>query len=64
MTLSAELLGGERVTRVGLSWPILQAGICHGLASEDISIHNVEGAPIEADIVTNHEVARCKEAAV
>ena len=64
MALSAELLGGERIARVWFSWPILKASICQGLASEDISIHKVEGAAVEADIVPNHEVPRCKKAAI
>lgn len=64
MTLCTEALGGERVVRVGLCGPILQASLCHGLASEDISIHNVEGAPVEAHVVSHHKVARSKESAV
>lgn len=64
MTLCAEPLGGERVIRVGLCWSILQASLCHGLASEDISIHDVEGAPVEADIVSHHKVTRSKEAPI
>ena len=61
MTLCAELLGGERVIRVALCRPILQASLCHGLSSEDISIYNVESTPVEADIVSNHKVAGSKE---
>ncbi len=64
MALHAEPLGSEWVIRVCLSRTILQASICQGLACEDISIHNVKGAPIEAHVVAHNKVPRSKEAAV
>ena len=64
MALHAEPLGSEGVVRVYLGRTILQASICQGLTCEDISIHNVEGAPIEAHVVAHNKVPRSKEAAI
>ena len=64
MALHGEPLGGEGVIGVGLCRGVLHASISHALACEGISIHQVEGAAIEADVVPHGKVTGGEEAAV
>lgn len=64
VALHGEPLGGEGIIGVGLCRGVLHAGISHALPCEGISIHQVEGAAVEADILPHGEVTGGEEAAV
>lgn len=64
MALHAEPLGGEGVVGVGLCRGVLHPCRPHALPGEGVSIHQVEGPPVEADIVPHHEVTGGEQAAV